>query len=257
VAYDRSDAREQRRNELAARLAEVRARVGHRKDADWRGAGAPLAATALLLVTMPDAVLFAMGRSPPIFSTALKAGAGLVEAIERSPPFNDPPTAEGAPELSTAGPMQLTLSGHDPEGAPLTVTIVRPPAHGELVVPDGAEAPLLVEYRPTAGFSGDDAFAFVVDDGVLQSPVAERVLRVYAPAPRVERTMPRSPADGRRVGRDFDPRDPSSWRDARVTPEYLQRAEQVLDGRERDTLPSAPSLMPPLIPSAELERGAR
>jgi hypothetical protein len=266
VAYDRSDAREQRRNELAARLAEARRRAGHRQGRDWWGALPPLSATALLLALAPDAVLLAMGQSPPVLSTAVSLGSGLAEAIDRSPPFNDPPAADGASEVTTAGPTLLTLTGRDPEGAQLTVEIVRPPAHGTLVVPTDLHAPLVVEYRPAEGFAGDDVFAFVVDDGMHQSPAMERHVRVYLPAPQVpHEDDARAEALG---GRDFDPHDPSSWRDARVTPDYLERAQQILDGHaqivrtgqlpgRRDEEAAPTPLMPPLVPTAELERGAR
>ncbi|GAB4211893.1 MAG: hypothetical protein OHK0013_34050 [Sandaracinaceae bacterium] len=273
VAYDRSDAREQRRNELAERLAEARKRAGHRTGGDWRGAVAPLFATLLLWLVGVDAILVMVNGRAALFPRVVAA----YEAVQRVVPLsmlNDPPIATGAAELTTAGPVQLILTGQDPEGDPLSVRIVRPPAHGELVVPNDASAPLVVEYRPTAGFSGDDVLTFVVSDGVHDSAEMSRPIRVYAPPepPSSPPTATRTRVESTRIADfdpdDFDPDDPTSWRSDQVTPEYIRRAQQILDGqpqsqrggrppgarRERD---APPSLTPPLIPNAELERGAR
>ena len=70
-------------------------------------------------------------------------------------------------------PAAITLSGHDPEGAALSYTIVTPPAHGALsgTLPD-------ITYTPAAKYQGPDSFTFKVNDGHLDSPPAEVSLLV-------------------------------------------------------------------------------
>jgi hypothetical protein len=58
----------------------------------------------------------------------------------------------------------ITLNAGDPEGDPLTFTIVVPPSHGTL----SGEAPNLI-YTPDANYSGDDRFIFRASDGVSDS----------------------------------------------------------------------------------------
>ena len=64
-------------------------------------------------------------------------------------------------------PLPITLAGTDVEGSPLTFTVVSGPANGTL----GGTVPNLT-YQPATGFSGNDAFAFQVNDGTTTSPTA-------------------------------------------------------------------------------------
>lgn len=74
---------------------------------------------------------------------------------------NRPPTAHGQ-ALTTAEDtaLPITLTGSDPDGDPLTFTIVSGPQHGTLT---GA-GPNVV-YTPAPNYSGPDSFVFQVDDG--------------------------------------------------------------------------------------------
>jgi hypothetical protein len=58
----------------------------------------------------------------------------------------------------------VALSATDPDGDPLTYTIVTPPSHGTL----SGTAPNLV-YTPAPDFNGWDYFSFVAGDGALES----------------------------------------------------------------------------------------
>jgi len=69
---------------------------------------------------------------------------------------NDAPTALNT-EVSThhGTPLEVTLTGTDPDGDALTFEVVEPPAHGTL----SGDAPALT-YTPAAGFVGTDTVRF-------------------------------------------------------------------------------------------------
>jgi Bacterial Ig domain len=81
---------------------------------------------------------------------------------------NHAPTAE-AQSVSTDEdtPLDIVLTGSDPDGDVLTFTVVSTPANGIL----GGVAPNLT-YTPTANYNGQDSFTFVVNDGQVNSDPA-------------------------------------------------------------------------------------
>ena len=89
---------------------------------------------------------------------------------------NQPPTAgEQSVTLSEDGSTFVTLSGSDPDGSPLSYSVVSGPTHGTL----SGVAPALT-YQPTANYNGSDSFTFRVNDGQLDSPVATVSIVVQA-----------------------------------------------------------------------------
>ena len=70
-------------------------------------------------------------------------------------------------------PVPISLTGSSPKNALLTYTIVTPPAHGSLQ----GTAPNLV-YTSNAGFTGQDAISFRVNDGALDSNTATMTITV-------------------------------------------------------------------------------
>ena len=80
-------------------------------------------------------------------------------------PVNDPPTANDQ-SVSTPEniPVEITLTGSDPDGDPLTAHITTDPAHGTLTgtTPE-------VTYTPDTGYYGADSFQFVMNDGTVNS----------------------------------------------------------------------------------------
>ena len=93
--------------------------------------------------------------------------------------FNDPPTADDQnlkTDEDTA--LDITLTGSDPEGDPLTYLVKTLPTNGKLK--DGgniilaSELPKLLPanaltYVPDAGFVGDDSFTFIINANFLNS----------------------------------------------------------------------------------------
>ena len=71
--------------------------------------------------------------------------------------------------------ITITLTGSDPEGDPLTFSIVATPTNGVL----SGVAPNLT-YTPNLNFNGSDSFTFKVDDGRLDSDVAMVSITVTA-----------------------------------------------------------------------------
>src|SRR5205823_5459249 len=69
----------------------------------------------------------------------------------------------------------ITLGAADPEGSPLTYTIVTGPAHGTL----SGTAPALT-YTPAANYNGPDSFTFKANDGSLDSNVGTVTIAVAA-----------------------------------------------------------------------------
>jgi len=88
--------------------------------------------------------------------------------------INLPPTANAQQvTLAEDASLPLTLSGVDPEGAPVSFSIVLPPAHGSLSGTGGTRL-----YTPAADYYGPDSFQFVANDGVSNSNPATVAITV-------------------------------------------------------------------------------
>lgn len=89
-------------------------------------------------------------------------GLALRAAVNQPPTANDQSVT--TPEDT---PADITLTGNDPEGKPLTYTVISGPSHGTL----SGTAPNLV-YTPDPNYTGPDSFQFTVSDGVHTSAPA-------------------------------------------------------------------------------------
>jgi hypothetical protein len=93
---------------------------------------------------------------------------------------NDAPTADAQPVSTDEDvPVDITLTGSDPDGDALTFAIATGPTSGTLSgTLDGDE---LVTYTPNAGFTGADSFTFTVNDGTQNSAPATVSITVQVP----------------------------------------------------------------------------
>ena len=81
---------------------------------------------------------------------------------------NQPPVATNSSVTTPQNtPVGATLTATDPDGDPLTYSVVTGPAHGTL----SGTAPKLT-YTPNSGYTGPDAFTFKANDGKVDSNVA-------------------------------------------------------------------------------------
>lgn len=113
-------------------------------------------------------------------------------------PIDDAPVAdEQSVSLDEDSTVALHLTGHDPEGLPVTFMLPSLPTQGELVDADGvpitaltvdAIDPDFLRYVPAGDFNGDDLFTFAVSDRVnSSSPATVRLtVRPVNDAPVVE-----------------------------------------------------------------------
>jgi len=93
-------------------------------------------------------------------------------------PTNTAPLAESLVlTTSTESALAVNLAARDADQDALQYSIVTTPTHGALSG-DGADW----VYTPAAGFTGDDAFSFKVNDGLVDSLAATVTLQVVAAA---------------------------------------------------------------------------
>ncbi len=89
-------------------------------------------------------------------------------------PVNDAPLAQSqARQTQLDTPLNLTLTGTDVEGSPLTFTVVTMPSNGTLT---GSGASRV--YTPNTGYRGTDSFTFRVNDGQLDSSAVQVTIAV-------------------------------------------------------------------------------
>jgi pimeloyl-ACP methyl ester carboxylesterase len=83
--------------------------------------------------------------------------------LPNNPPFANPQ----AVNVIEDGSVSITLTGFDPEGAPLTYQIKKSPVNGNVSYNLG-----IATYLPQKGFEGTDSFTFIANDGVNLSQEA-------------------------------------------------------------------------------------
>ncbi|MDN5865487.1 MAG: outer membrane beta-barrel protein, partial [Gammaproteobacteria bacterium] len=94
----------------------------------------------------------------------------------------NPPVAEDGTlttEVNTA--KDGTLVATDPDGDPLTFSIVSQPSHGGVTLDDASTG--AYTYTPDTGYSGNDSFTFKASDGVADSNTATIAITVNAAPP--------------------------------------------------------------------------
>ena len=80
--------------------------------------------------------------------------------------------------INVKGSKKIQLSASDVDNDSLSFRIIEKPAHGTLTATN--EARSILVYHPDAGFSGDDSFRFVANDGTYDSSVYQVSLKIAA-----------------------------------------------------------------------------
>jgi hypothetical protein len=126
-------------------------------------------------VTTPAGTVIVNGNSCLIGSVwcdrLVVNGGGCIRAC--TPPNLPPVAYPQTLSLPEDTSLNITLTGCDPEGAPLSFHILEPPDHGTL----SGTPPQLI-YQPFTNFNGTDAFVFQVNDGRTNSVPATVTLTV-------------------------------------------------------------------------------
>lgn len=97
--------------------------------------------------------------------TAFTSGDDVLITVNRE---NHPPVANSLSVTNLEDtPIDLVLTGSDPDGDPLTASVVQHPQFGALT-----GTPPNLRYTPAADYFGPDSFTFKVTDGALESGIA-------------------------------------------------------------------------------------
>ncbi len=128
------------------------------------------------LVYTPASNFFGTDSFTYVTRDAWRTSAVAIVTINVTP-VNDPPrTRDALVKVLTDLPRQIRLEAEDPEGDPLTYTVLSAPLQGRL---EGAGP--LVTYYPASGFAGTDSFTYRVSDGQADSATATVTLVVGPP----------------------------------------------------------------------------
>jgi VCBS repeat-containing protein len=86
-------------------------------------------------------------------------------------PLNDPPIAESMSVTANEDQIRtIALNASDPDGNPITLTIMEHPTHGEIFNFDYET--MSVQYKPVTDYFGSDQFTYELFDGEIKSSVA-------------------------------------------------------------------------------------
>lgn len=130
------------------------------------GAGA---ARTMILTPLPDR----LGQATVELVVADAAGASTTNWFKLTVIDGVPLATSQSVTLIEEGEIPITLQGSDPDGKPVSYSLVAEPAYGTLT---GAAPSLL--YRPLPDFFGTDGFSFRVNDGFQDSPLGHVTILV-------------------------------------------------------------------------------
>ncbi|MGH8274400.1 MAG: Ig-like domain-containing protein [Gammaproteobacteria bacterium] len=104
---------------------------------------------------------------------AINSNVATVSVTVYSPPVASDGSLSTKPNKAASG----TLVATDPEGNPLTFSIVTQPSHGTVTIDDASTG--AYTYTPEKGFKGNDSFTFKANDGIADSNVATVKVLVF------------------------------------------------------------------------------
>lgn len=120
------------------------------------------------------------GCARPDFPGVYTQVSAVAAAIEKTAELRTEPVVDTAPAETTIDtPVQIELTGTDPEGDELEFKVYAP-EFGELAYTDD---PNVLTYSPAEGFEGDDSFFVVANDGTIDSAPALVTVTVEGKAP--------------------------------------------------------------------------
>ncbi|MEW6753871.1 MAG: Ig-like domain-containing protein [Candidatus Latescibacterota bacterium] len=151
--------------------------------------------------TLPDRFTFTVADAPGA-ATATTAFAITVTPAHR--PIANPATVT----VREDSLLDITLTGSDPAGQPLTFRVVTQPGYADSLRLTGATATsATARYRPAADYNGADGFTFTVSNGLFTSSPASVAVSVTPvnDAPRF------TPGGDRTVLEDAGPQTVAGW----------------------------------------------
>ncbi|WP_146591644.1 Ig-like domain-containing protein [Puniceibacterium confluentis] len=134
----------------------------------------------------------------------LSDSAVLIVTVANDDGNQDPVAFDDTGVTAVGVPLtqDVTANDTDPDGDPLTVTLVSDPANGTATINDDGT----VTYTPDAGFTGDDTITYTISDGQGGTDTGDWVVTVSPPEsgdPRIDTDVFPVPA----VDQPFDPLD--------------------------------------------------
>ena len=139
----------------------------------WRRNTAPVSGATNSILTLSNITLLSAGNYSVIVSNAFGSVTSTNAIVVIT---NRPPTAlSGAFAVNEDHPIDVLLTGTDPEQNPLTYTIVTPPTNGVLSGPANNRFRV---YTPFQNYNGPDFFTYKVNDGFSDSAIATMSITV-------------------------------------------------------------------------------
>ncbi len=127
------------------------------------------AARTIVLTPLPDQ----LGQATVELVVVDAAGAGTTNRFKLTIVNGVPSVTSQSVTLIEDGELPITIQGSDPDGKPVSYSLVAQPSYGTLT----GTAPSLM-YRPLPDFFGTDGFSFQVSDGVQDSPPGQVTVNV-------------------------------------------------------------------------------
>jgi len=160
---------------LAEELCDPESQKKHRLTEE--GPTLPLSDTARSKKSRPAAALASLAKIPhQVFhlrtmrrKVGLFLGLAILVSIMVSmiaaTMVNHPPVADHLSVTTQEGtPLSITLMAADSDGNELTYSVVEGPSHGRL-----SDVPPRLTYVPASNYNGPDSFAYIVNDGTVDS----------------------------------------------------------------------------------------